>query len=571
MIKKLNLHIIFVFCAAVFWGIAGIFVRNLEGALEQMQMVFWRAFISAIIFGVIIAFNDKTLYKIKLKDLWLFACAGLFSIVMFNYSYYTTMTLTSLSVAAVLLYTAPFFVVIISLFLFKERMTSNKLFACIIAFIGCCFVSGLFDTEQIISSKALFFGLLTGFGYALYTIFGKLLMERGYKTLTITFYVFLSASVCTLPFINVTQTCKGAVESPKVMLIVFLMALFNTVIPYILYTMGLRGVDPSVAPIIATVEPVVATLVGCFIFGEDISVYGIIGIILVLASVVILNTKKITLKANAKINLTLDILGKREDGYHLIDTVMQSVTIYDTVVVSPAKDIKVICDLGNVKQEENIAYKAAKLFFEENNISAGAKIKIIKRIPAAAGLGGGSADAAAVMLALNRLFKTNLSDEDLSRLAVRLGADVPFFVRGGTQRAEGIGEKLTTVKNLKNGWFVLVKVGEKPSTAEMYKRLDRQNVVTTDTEKVINALNNEDINTLAKSFGNSFVSVWEKTDIKQKLESLGADGVSLSGSGPTWFAFFENRKSAVKAYKSLKREYKNCFIVKPCEKAIDFE
>lgn len=571
MSKKINIHIICVVLAASFWGIAGIFVRNLEGVLEQMQMVFWRTVISALIFGVIIVFKDISLFKIRLKDLWLFVFAGLFSIVLFNYSYYTTMSLATLSVAAVLLYTAPFFVVIISLFLFKERMTVNKLLACVTAFIGCCFVSGLFDAKHKISSQALIFGLLTGFGYALYTIFGKLLMKRGYKTLTITFYVFLSAAVFSTPFINVSKTVKQSFDMPRVMLIVFLMALLNTVIPYILYTLGLSGVDPTVAPIIATVEPVVATLVGCFIFSEAISFYGVIGIILVLASVVLLNTKKITLRANAKINLTLDILSKREDGYHLIDTVMQSVTLYDTVMVSPSKHITVDCNIKDVKQEDNIAYKAAKLFAEENNIASGAKIKIIKRIPAAAGLGGGSADAAAVLLALNTIYKTELSEEKLCSIALKLGADVPFFIKGGTQRAEGIGEKLAEISHLKKGWFVLVKEGIKPSTAQMYKALDEKNSATDDTEKMIDALNNEDLRRIAESFGNAFISVWQETDIKEKLKALSANGVSLSGSGPTWFAFYERKTAALKAYRTLKKENKQCFIVNPCETAIMFE
>ena len=123
MIKKINFYMVSVFLAAVFWGIAGIFVRNLEGTLQQMQMVFWRAIISAAVFFIIILVKDVSLFKIKFKDLWFFIAAGLFSIVLFNFSYYTTMSLTSLSVAAVLLYTAPFFVVLMSIFIFKEILT----------------------------------------------------------------------------------------------------------------------------------------------------------------------------------------------------------------------------------------------------------------------------------------------------------------------------------------------------------------------------------------------------------------------------------------------------------------
>ncbi len=570
MIKKVNFHFILVFLAAVFWGTAGIFVRNLEDTFGQMQLVFWRAVLSAIVFGLIIIFKDKTFLKINLKDIWLFICAALFSIVLFNFSYYTTMSLTSLSVAAVLLYTAPFFVVIISVLIFKERLNINKISACVVAFVGCCFVTGLFDTTQRLSTKSVFYGLLTGFGYALYTIFGKLLMKRGYKTLTITFYIFFFAAIFTIPFINPAETVVSAVKNKEDMIIVALMAVFNTVIPYILYTAGLKGVDPSVAPIIATVEPVVATLVGCFIFNEDISFYGIIGIVLVLASVVILNSSKLTLKANAKINLSLAINGKREDGYHLIDTVMQSVSLYDTITISKASELTVKCSMQEIAQEENIAYKAAKLFFEYTKLQQAAKINIIKKIPAAAGLGGGSADAAAVLLGLDRLYNTGLSVDELQKLALALGADVPFFIKGGTQRAEGIGERLTPLKELKNGWFVLVKEGEKPSTAEMYKRLDAEKQAKIEIKDTVEALKAENLQALAKSCRNSFVAVWKNSFIEQKLLQLSADAVSLSGSGPTWFAFFTNRSAAKRAIKLLKKEKISSYLVKSCEQGVEF-
>jgi drug/metabolite transporter (DMT)-like permease len=306
-----------------------------------MQLVLGRASVTSVLVAGLMLFKDKTAFKVKLKDLWLFILAGLFSIVLFNYSYYTTMSLASLSVAAVLLYTAPFFVVIISRFVFSSKFTLNKITALFIAFIGCCFVSGLFDSSQRISSKALFFGLLTGFGYALYTIFGELLLKRGYSTLTITFYVFLSAFICSLPLTDWKSVVNAVAQKPISLVVIFLMAFFNTVIPYILYTNGLKGVDPSVAPIIATLEPVVATVIGAVIFKEKITFFGALGIILVLVSVVILNMKKINVTANAKINLILSITGKREDGYHFIDTVMQSVSLSDRVSVKPSKAIKV--------------------------------------------------------------------------------------------------------------------------------------------------------------------------------------------------------------------------------------
>lgn len=570
---KLNLGFIYVLSAAVLWGTAGIFVRTIgSSAISEMQIVFGRAFFSSVILAGIILFKDIRLFKINLKDIWLFILDGICSIVLFNFSYYTTMSLTSLSVAAVLLYTAPFFVVIISLLLFGKRLTAKKCLACVTAFLGCCLVSGIFDSQHRISGKALFFGLLTGFGYALYTVFGDILIKRGYKTLTITFYVFLFAMIGCLPFINVVETVSSLTLKTTVW--VFLMAVFNTVLPYILYTNGLCGVDSTVAPIIATLEPVVATVVGAGIFKEPLTVWGVVGIALVLASVVILNLKsknKCKITANAKINLSLDITGKREDGYHLIDTVMQSVTLNDRLTVKKAKEITVICSDGSLSGEENIAYKAARLFFEKTGITGGAHIYIKKTIPAAAGLGGGSADAAAVLLALDKIYSTNLSYEVFCELALQLGADVPFFIKGGTQRAEGIGEILTEMKPFTAGYFVLAKADSKPSTGEMYRLLDSKEHKFIDMNSAVRCCESNSLEGLCEVMDNSFIAVWENNRLKNRLKEFSPLGVGLSGSGPTWFAVFDNCKSAKKCAKQLRKENITAFVAKPCKEAIIFE
>lgn len=571
MIKKINIHFVLVLLAASLWGTAGLFVRTAETlALSQMELVFWRAFMTCIILAVIILFKGVELFKIRLRDLWLFICGGLFSIILFNFSYYTTMSLTSLSVAAVLLYTAPFFVMIISLFLFGEKLTWSKGLALVFAFIGCCLVSGVFSSSHRISSSALFFGLLTGFGYALYTVFSELLIKRGYKTLTITFYIFLTAAFFSMFLVDVPATVIYTVKSFKALATVFLMALFNTVLPYLLYTAGLIGVTPAVAPIIATVEPVVATVIGAVVFSEPLSIDGIIGIVFVLSSVAMLNIKPIRVGANAKINLVLAVTGKREDGYHLLDTVMQSINLNDVVRVKKAKKITVLCSNKELKGEVNIAYKAAKEFFRYTALKYGAFIYITKRIPEAAGLGGGSADAAAVLLALDKLYKTKLSTEQLENIAIKIGADVPFFIKGGTKRAEGIGEILTEVSPLKTGYIVLAKVGIKPSTAQMYKELDALDYQKPETDSLIKAIENNDEDALCKSFGNSFEAVWQDDELKNRLMSLKADGVCLSGSGPTYFAYFKDKKSAKAAVKTLKKEKILCFLTRPSNKSIYF-
>lgn len=572
MKTKINFHFLFVLVAACLWGAAGLFVRSLNGQnIFDMQIVLGRAVFSAATLGAVILITDIRLFKIRLKDLWLFLSGGIFSIVLFNYSYYKTMALTSLSVAAVLLYTAPFFVVIISVFLFREKLSFNKVFACIIAFSGCCFVSGLFDETHRISSKALFFGLLTGFGYALYTVFSELLIKRGYKTLTITFYVFLSAAVMSLVFVPIGETVKAYTQNISALITVFLMALFNTVIPYLLYTSGLRSVEPSVAPIIATVEPVVATLIGALYFKEDITLLGKIGIVLVVISVMVLNLKsnKVKLRANAKINLVLDITGKRDDGYHLIDTVMQSVSLFDRVAVSKAKKITVRC--GSLSGEENIAFKAASLFLAETNINGGARIKIKKNIPAAAGLGGGSVDAAAVLLALNKIYETNLTNNRLCDMALQLGADVPFFIEGGTKRAQGIGEVLTSVSALEKGYFILVKQSDKLSTGQMYKELDSNDYPHPNVQQLISAISGQDLEEIAKGMDNCFACVNKPFGLKERLLSEGALAVSLSGSGPTYFAFFEDKSKAENVYKALNKEKMECYLTTPEKNGIEFE
>lgn len=553
---------------------AGIFVRNIEKtSIGEMQIVLGRALFSALTIGIIIIFKDIKLFKIKPADIWIFACSGLFSIVLFNYSYYTTMSVTSLSVAAVLLYTAPFFVMIMSLFIFRERLTFKKVFALIIAFAGCCFVSGLFDSAHRISGKALFFGLLTGFGYALYTIFGELALKRGYNTFTITFYVFLFAALGTLPFVNIKNTVLLLYNEPKALEILFLMAIFNTVIPYLLYTTGLLGVEPSSAPIIATVEPVVATLVGCLIYNENITLLGILGILLVLGSVIVLNLKSegVKIRAYAKINVGLDIAGKRDDGYHTIDTVMQSISLFDEITVKKADNITVECDNSQIENEKNIAYKAAKLFFEATEIKNGAEIIIKKYIPLAAGIGGGSADAAGVLLALDRIYKTDLGDDKLCEIAVKLGADVPFFIKGGTQRSQGIGEILTPLKGLKKGTFLLVKQGNKPSTGEMYKRLDSEDHPHPDMDGVVKAIENNDLSEIVKTAGNSFAAVNNEFKLKECMLRSGALGVLLSGSGPTNYGIFDDYTKALTVYNQLKKEKIDCYIASPVNCGIEFE
>lgn len=277
------------------------------------------------------------------------------------------------------------------------------------------------------------------------------------------------------------------------------------------------------------------------------------------------------LKANAKINLSLQVCGKREDGYHLIDTVMHSVNLYDELEITKADGISVDCDNLSIAQEDNIAFKAAKLFFQDYKINGGAVISIRKNIPSAAGLGGGSADAAAVLVGLRKLYNANISNEQLCKTALKLGADVPFFIVGGCARAQGIGEKLTPLKPLRCGCFLLAKAEKKPSTAEMYKILDSKEPVVCDTLAVIGAAESSDLEKLSGFLVNSFATIWQDSLVKSQLLAFEPLVVSLSGSGPTWFALFKNEADAKKAKIELEKGNISCWVAEPETKAIIFE
>lgn len=277
------------------------------------------------------------------------------------------------------------------------------------------------------------------------------------------------------------------------------------------------------------------------------------------------------IKANAKINLSLNICGKRTDGYHLIDTVMQSVSLFDELEIEKASQITVECDKYVINQEDNIAYRAAQMFFSDYGILGGAKIFIKKHIPAPAGLGGGSADAAAVLVALRNLYNVQITDEQLRETALKLGADVPFFINGGCRRAEGIGERLTDLKPLSNGYVVLAIAEQKKSTGEMYRIIDSKPYNLCNTEKVIKAVESGDLKTLSQSASNTFTAVWEQSFVKSALMECQPLMVSLSGSGPTWFAIFEKLDDANKAVEQLKKQKIDCFITTFKEKAIEFE
>lgn len=276
------------------------------------------------------------------------------------------------------------------------------------------------------------------------------------------------------------------------------------------------------------------------------------------------------IKAYAKINLTLDILGRRADGYHLLSMIMQSIGLYDTVCVEKSRQISVSSDNQNLPLGSgNIAYAAASLFFEYADISGGAEIQLQKNIPMAAGLGGGSADAAAVLIGLNQLYGETLTLEELCEAGLRLGADVPFCLRGGTMLAQGIGETLQRLPDMPGCGIVLVKPCAKPSTGEMYRRIDAgAHLIHPDNAAAVRALERADLSALCGALGNSFDAVWNRPELtaaKEELRGAGALGVSLSGSGPTVFGIFKTMQQAEAAAVRLKTQFSEVFAVLPVQ------
>ena len=278
--------------AAVLWGMMGIFVRSLNGfGFGSMQIVALRVSFSAVMMGAVLLVKDKSLFKVKFKDLWCFLGTGICSIVFFNFCYFRAIELTSLSAAAVMLYTAPIMVMVMSLFLFKEKINSVKIAAAVLAFAGCALVTGVVGGFNV-NGTGVLLGLGSAFGYALYSIFSRFAINRGYGSLTITFYTFLFASAGVLPFAEFTDMAEKISASPLCIVTGILLALLITVAPYLLYTAGLENTSPGKASVMASVEPVMATVVGILLFKEKPDIFGIVGIVMVIASVAMLNMGK---------------------------------------------------------------------------------------------------------------------------------------------------------------------------------------------------------------------------------------------------------------------------------------
>ena len=288
-----RLAIAAVVAAAALWGLMGVFVRRFSamglGSLETTEV---RILCGLVLLGLYLAVFHREKLRVRLRDLWCFVGTGIVSLLFFSWCYFQTMTLTSLAVAGVLLYTAPVFVMLLSALLFREPITPRKALALGMAVAGCALVSGLGSAGSL-STGGLLLGLGSGFFYALYSIFGRYAIRRGYGAWTITFYTFLfcaagGAVLCDWGRMGQAMSAAGG----QFFLWAAAMGLVTAFAAYLLYTWGLERMESSRAAILASVEPVVAALVGIFWFHETVSVPAVVGIVLVLGAIAVLGQGK---------------------------------------------------------------------------------------------------------------------------------------------------------------------------------------------------------------------------------------------------------------------------------------
>lgn len=276
--------------SGILWGLTGIFVRNLNRiGLNNMQLTFFRSFFAAA--GLIIFFlvTDKKELKINPKDLWYFFGTGVLSVFSFSVCYFYTLMHSSISVAVILSYTAPFFAVILSSILFGEKITPPKVLALIMATAGC-FLLCKTDKNTPISPVIIGVGLLSGLSYSLYSIFARFVVEK-YPPLVITAYTFVFSSFASVFLIDFKEFSMAVSSSPSSIFTIILFAAVSTLMPYILLTIALKYVKPGKATIMTTTEVLTASLCGILFFHEKITAAGILGIILILTAVVLINIK----------------------------------------------------------------------------------------------------------------------------------------------------------------------------------------------------------------------------------------------------------------------------------------
>lgn len=284
--------IISIITAGVFWGSMGLFVRSLsQYGLSSSQIASLRIIVAAIIFSLILLIKDRKGFRIKLKDIPLFLGLGLCSILFFTVCYFKAISLMSMSAAAILLYTSPLWVMLMSVIVFKEKITVRKIIALLFAFGGCILVSGFGS----ITPFGLLVGLCSGIGYGLYSILGTFALRK-YSVFTVTAYTFIVAGIGSFFVSRPKQMFNIILSDNKTLLIIIMLILLTgfvtAVVPFLLYTYGLQSVKVSDAAVIVTIEPVVASALGVIVYKEAMTLMSLCGIICVLSAIVILNIRK---------------------------------------------------------------------------------------------------------------------------------------------------------------------------------------------------------------------------------------------------------------------------------------
>jgi len=281
--------------------------------------------------------------------------------------------------------------------------------------------------------------------------------------------------------------------------------------------------------------------------------------------------EEVVIDAHGKINLALDVLYPREDGYHEINTIMQQINLKDTITLRNIEGDRAIIE-SNSKEipldETNLAYKAWEKIVEKTNFNRGIHIAIDKNIPVAAGLAGGSTNAAAVLKGLNILWNLNLSQERLMEIGAEIGADVPFCILGGTAHARGIGEKLKKIKSFSNKLILLANIGKPVSSAYVYNKLDLVNrSKRIDIDKIVEYIEEDDVKKVAENMENIMEEVVIKeypiiAQIKEDMIEYGALGSIMSGSGPTVFGIFDDEEKLLSCKEFLEKKVEKVFVTK---------
>ena len=282
-------HDVLILLAGALWGCIGIFTRQLNAVgVPSSGILLIRSGGCFVLFAVWALLKDRTLFRVRPGDLWLFGCFGVLATFFFTFCYYQSIAYGSLSAACTLMYSAPVFVMVISLFAFREKFSRRKLLALLCAAVGCALVSGLTEGHAAVSAAGVVYGLLAGIGYAFYTVCIKALSNRGYDSITINLYGWF---LCALTGLLVwgPSPAAGVLTDGRTMLLGAGLIVISGFLPSLLYSLGLRGTEAGKGAVMASVEPVVASLMGLVLFHETLTLSGIAGILLVVGAVALLN------------------------------------------------------------------------------------------------------------------------------------------------------------------------------------------------------------------------------------------------------------------------------------------